>query len=71
MRIMDKLIVYAHMKSDEDKSVAKSEELVGKIDRLSDEISELLAFYTPELLENDYELVEEFIEENDDLKKLK
>ena len=69
MRIMDKLIVYAHMKSDEDKSVAKSEELVGKIDRLSDEISELLAFYSPELLGNDYELVEKYISENDGLKK--
>ena len=69
IRIMDKLIVYSHMKSDEDKAIAKSEELVGKVDRLSDEIGEMLAFYSPELLENDYEKVQQFIDENDGLKK--
>ena len=68
-RILDKLIVYSHMKSDEDKAVAKSEELVGKIDRFSDEISEKLAFYSPELLEKDYELVEKYISENSNLEK--
>lgn len=68
-RILDKLVVYSHMKSDEDKAVAKSEELVGKVDRFCDEISEKLAFYSPELLENDYELVKKYIEENDNLKK--
>ena len=61
IRIIDKLISYSHMKSDEDKSVAKNEELVGKIDRLSDEISEMLAFYSPELLSNDYEKVNELV----------
>ena len=54
-RILDKLIVYSHMKFDEDKSVSKSEEIMGKIDRLCDEISEKLAFYTPEVLNEDYD----------------
>lgn len=69
MRILDKLVVYSNMKFDEDKSVSKSEDTVGKIDKLCDEISEKLAFYTPEVLNEDYDKIKSFIEENDSLKK--
>ena len=69
MRILDKLVVYSHMKSDEDKSVSKNVELEGKIDRLTDEISEQLAFYSPEVLKEDYELIKKYINENKDLQK--
>ena len=68
MRIVDNLVVYSNMKYHEDMSVSKSEELVGKIDKLTDEISEKLAFYTPELLKSDYKDVEKYIEENKNLK---
>ena len=69
MRIMDKLIVYANLKSDEDKSVASSERLVGIIDKLADDVLEKTAFYTPELLEKDYSDIEKYIEENKSLEK--
>ena len=69
MRIMDKLIVYANMKSDEDKAVSSSERLVGIIDKLVDETLEKLAFYTPELLEKDYSDIEKYIKENKSLEK--
>lgn len=69
MRVIDKLIVYANLKSDEDKAVSSSEKLVGIIDKLVDEISEKIAFYTPELLEKDYSVIENYIEENECLKK--
>ena len=69
MRILDKLIVYTNMKYHEDLSIGKSEALVGKVDKFCDEISEKLAFYSPELLENDYEIVKKYIEENESLKK--
>lgn len=69
MRILDKLIVYSHMKSDEDKSISKNESLTGKIDKLTDDISEKLAFYTPEVLNEDYNKIKEFIKENEELKK--
>lgn len=69
IRIMDKLVVYSHMKSDEDKSLSSSEKLMGKIDKFTDEIEEKLAFYTPELLESDYEKVKEYIKENTNLEK--
>jgi len=69
MRVMDKLIVYANMKSDEDKAVSSSERLVGIIDKLVDETLEKLAFYTPELLEKDYSDIEKYIKENKSLEK--
>lgn len=69
IRIMDKLVVYSHMKSDEDKSLSSSEKLMGKIDKFTDEIEEKLAFYTPELLESDYEKVKKYIKENTNLEK--
>ncbi len=69
LRILDKLIVYSHMKKDEDKSLSESEKLVGRIDKFTDEISEKLAFYIPELLEHDYEEVKKYIKENKNLEK--
>ena len=68
MKILDNLVVYSNMKFHEDMGVSKSETLVGKIDKLTDEISEKLAFYTPELLKSDYSKVEEYIKENQGLK---
>ena len=69
IRIVDKLVVYSHMKADEDKSLSSSEKLMGKIDKFTDEISEELAFYTPEILESDYETIKKYISENEDLNK--
>ena len=68
MKILDNLVVYSNMKFHEDMSISKSEELVGKIDKLTDEISEKLAFYSPELLKSDYKKVETYIKENPNLK---
>ncbi len=69
IRIIDKLVVYSHMKSDEDKSIASSEALMGRVDKFTDEVSEKLAFYTPELLKKEYSDVEKFIKENKELEK--
>ena len=68
-RILDKLIVYSHMRFDEDKAVSKSEEIMGKIDKIADEVSEHLAFYTPEVLNEEYEVIQKYIRENALLKK--
>ena len=68
-RLMDKIIVYAHMKHHEDLSISKNEALVGKVDKFTDEISEKLAFYTPELLNEDYEKIENYLKENSNLQK--
>ena len=68
-RILDKLIVYSHMKFDEDKSVSESESLMGIVDKFADEVSEKLAFYTPEVLSADYDKIKEFIAGNESLEK--
>lgn len=69
MRIIDKLVVYSEMKFHEDMQISENEALTGKISKMLDEISEKLAFYTPELLKHDYKDVEKYIEENKNLKK--
>ena len=69
IRIIDKLVVYSNMLFHEDMSISKNETLVGKLDVITDEISEKLAFYTPELLKSDYEIVKQYEEENENLKK--
>lgn len=68
-RILDKLIVYSHMKFDEDKGVSESESLMGIVDKFADEVSEKLAFYTPEVLSADYDKIKEFIAGNESLEK--
>lgn len=68
-RLMEKFIVYANMKFHEDMSISENEALVGKIDKLTDELSEKLAFYTPELLESEYEKIEQYTKENKNLEK--
>lgn len=68
-RVLDKLIVYSHMRFDEDKAVSKSEEIMGKIDKIADDVSEHLAFYTPEVLNEEYVVIQKYISENDLLKK--
>ena len=68
IRILDKLIVYSNMKYHEDQACSKSKTLMGKIDKLSNEIFEKLAFFTPELLESDYDKILGFIKEEKNLK---
>lgn len=68
-RILDKLIVYSHMKFDEDKGVSESESLMGIVDKFADEVSEKLAFYTPEVLSADYDKIKNFIAGNESLEK--
>lgn len=70
-RLIEKFIIYANLKFHEDMSISKNESLVAKIDKLTDELSEKLAFYTPELLKNDYEKIKQYIKENNNLEKYK
>ena len=56
------------MKRDEDTSYSNSQEKVMKISTVGSKISAMLAFITPELLKEDYSKIQEFIEEEEDLK---
>lgn len=67
IRLIDKLTVYSNMLYHEDMSCSKNQILVGKISKLSDEVFEKLAFYSPELLKSDFAKINDFILEEKDL----
>jgi len=49
-RLLDKLIVYAHLRGDEDTSKAEFQVLKNKIDSYAAEVSSVTSFFVPELL---------------------
>jgi oligoendopeptidase F len=49
-RLLDKLLVYAHLRSDEDTAKAEFQVLKNKIDSYAAEVSSVTAFFVPELL---------------------
>ncbi len=63
-----KLSVYASLKSDEDTRVAKYQEMTKIADNLFAEIAKELSFITPEILSEDYEKVQAYIKEKEELK---
>lgn len=69
VRILDKLVVYSNMKHHEDMGISSSQVLVGRISKLSSDVSFDLAFYSPELLKEDYSKILEFEKEYKDLEK--
>ena len=60
-RLLDKLLVYAHLRGDEDTGNAKYQVLKNKIDAYAAEVSSFTAFFVPELLELKEGVVEEAI----------
>lgn len=67
--ILENLIIYANMKSDEDTTNTEFIALKGKIENLSVQISEEFSFFTPELLKTDYSTIEKFYKECPELKE--
>ena len=49
-RLLDKLLVYAHLRADEDTAKAEFQVLKNKIDSYGAEVSSVTAFFVPELL---------------------
>ena len=49
-RLLDKLLVYAHLRGDEDTAKAEFQVLKNKIDTYAAEVSSVTAFFVPELL---------------------
>jgi len=50
LRLLDKLLVYAHLRSDEDTANAEYQILKNKIDAYAAEVSSVTSFFVPELL---------------------
>lgn len=67
-RKFSKLGVYASLKSDEDTRVAKYQEMLKIADNLFANLAQELSFITPEILSEDYEKVQTYIEEKEELK---
>lgn len=67
-RKFSKLGVYASLKSDEDTRVAKYQEMSKIADNLFANLAQELSFITPEILSEDYEKVQTYIEEKEELK---
>lgn len=68
-RLICKLGTYALRKYDEDISNVDSQVLSGKFNQLEASYSEKTAFFTPELLEADFNVIEKMIEENPKLEE--
>lgn len=67
-RLLEKLYVFAHMKSHEDTSNSEFQTLVNKIDPFMAEFSSYSAFFTPEILSLEDGTIEKMIESDDELK---
>lgn len=66
---IEKVYVYASLNHDFDLADEKGDENYGKAYKLYQEYNNLSAFITPELLKNDYSVIEKYINENKELKK--
>jgi len=60
-RLLDKLLVYAHLRGDEDTGNAKFQVLKNKVDAYGAEVSSVTAFFIPELLSLPERAVDEAI----------
>ena len=60
-RRLENLYVYASMKKDEDTTNSSSQTLKGKIENLFMNFEEISSFIIPEILRNDYSVVQKFL----------
>ena len=70
-RLSDKVYLYAKMECDTDTTNSSYKARKAKVDKFFEDIITKLSFCTPEILKSDYELVLQYIEENDKLSDFK
>lgn len=68
-RRLEQLFIYAHINNDSDTRNSHYQELYGKVINLNALYNELTSYVVPELLENDYALIEKYIQEKENLKE--
>lgn len=68
-RLAEKLYVYAHLRSDEDKTNSEYQALSSKIDTYFAELGSRMAFFVPELLQEEESFIEESISKSSKLEK--
>lgn len=67
-RKVSRLFTYAKMKQDEDTNLSKYQAMATRAEGLSFEVEEATAFIATELLSNEYSIVKNYIESDDNLK---
>lgn len=67
-RNVSRLFTYAKMKQDENTQIADYQAMTSRAESLSFEVEEATAFMTTELLANEYSVIEEYMNEDADLK---
>ena len=67
-RVLEKLYVFAHMKSHEDTSNSEFQTLVNKIDPFMAQFSSYNAFFTPEVLSLEEGTIEKMLQSDEELK---
>ena len=67
-RIM-RLYTYAHLNNDFDLSVSKYNEYIARVIKVFEDYNSLGSYIVPELLENDYSVIEELYKKHPELKK--
>ena len=70
-RRLEKLYMYAHLNHDADTTDTKYQEMQGKVLKLLNDFSSLDSYSNPELMSVDYNVIENFINELDELKEYK
>lgn len=70
-RLLDKVVIYAHLLCDTDTSNSKYQDLKMRALKLAEDISTELSFITPELLDSDYNVVLDYIKDNPKLEEYK
>lgn len=68
-RIIEKIYTYAHLKYNEDITLASSIELLDRATNLNIKFSQAISYYDSKLLSIDYEVIEKFYEECEKLKE--
>lgn len=68
-RNIQNLYVYAKMRHDQDTDNVDYQVLLGEIENLDKELSETISFLVPELLKSEYEVIENYIYTNPNLKR--
>lgn len=66
---LEKVFLYAHINNDCDLENKTYNEFYGMANKIYTKYSSLIAFFTPELLKQDYSIIDNFIKENEGLKK--
>ncbi|MBE6161576.1 MAG: oligoendopeptidase F [Firmicutes bacterium] len=66
---IEKVYIYAHLNNDMDLGDTKGNEYYGVAYKLNKEYGTLSSYVVPELLEHDYKEIDDYIKENEDLKK--